>query len=56
MNVMSKLNAREYRVSEQMKRCSAEGMEYGFARELATALGYAKWENFARVIDRAMLV
>ena len=29
------------------------GTEYWLARDLQELLGYAKWENFARVIDRA---
>lgn len=33
----------------------AEGHEYWFARDLQTLLGYAKWENFLTVIERARI-
>jgi DNA-damage-inducible protein D len=32
-----------------------DGSEYWSARELAPVLDYAKWENFSKVIDKAML-
>lgn len=31
------------------------GSEYWSARELASALAYNKWENFSKVIKRAMI-
>jgi DNA-damage-inducible protein D len=33
----------------------ASQVEFWFARELQELLGYSKWENFAKVIDRARL-
>lgn len=30
-----------------------EGIECWSARELQTLLGYSKWENFSKVIDKA---
>ncbi|MEI7961601.1 MAG: BRO family protein, partial [archaeon] len=30
-----------------------EGVEYWFARDLQSLLGYSKWENFALVINKA---
>ncbi len=30
-----------------------EGVECWSARELQTLLGYSKWENFSKVIDKA---
>ena len=30
-----------------------EGLEFWFARDLQKLLGYSKWENFARVINKA---
>jgi DNA-damage-inducible protein D len=30
-----------------------DGVEYWYARELQTLLGYAKWENFFKVIEKA---
>jgi DNA-damage-inducible protein D len=52
---MSELNAKEYKRFEDIKVIRADDSEYWPARELATVLGYAKWENFSKVIDRAML-
>jgi DNA-damage-inducible protein D len=52
---MSKLAAKEYQGFEQIKRVDEAGNEYCFARELAPVLEYAKWENFSKVIDKAML-
>ena len=45
----------EYKSFEDIKRKRDDGSEYWLARELQKALGYAKWENFSKVIDRAML-
>jgi len=52
---MSNLKAKEYQGFEQIKRTDGDGNEYWFARELAPILEYSKWENFKKVIDRAML-
>ena len=53
---MSKeLNEPEYKRFEEIKNIRLDGSEYWSARELALTLDYAKWENFSRVIDRAML-
>ena len=30
-----------------------DGVEYWFARDLQELLGYTKWENFTKVIDKA---
>lgn len=38
---------------EQLRHTDANGMEYWDARELAEALGYARYAGFVRVIDRA---
>jgi DNA-damage-inducible protein D len=32
-----------------------DGEEFWFARDLQGLLGYAKWENFAKVIDKAKI-
>lgn len=32
-----------------------DGVEFWFARDLQGLLGYAKWENFAKVIDKAKI-
>lgn len=41
---------------EEIVRIDPEtGMEFWFARDLQTLLGYARWENFAKVIDKAKI-
>ncbi|MDR1247305.1 MAG: DNA damage-inducible protein D [Clostridiales Family XIII bacterium] len=51
---MAKLNAEEYKSFEDIKRVD-DGVEFWFARELAPVLEYSKWENFHKVVKRAML-
>ena len=50
-----KLNAPEYKRFEDIKNVRLDGSEYWSARELAPVLDYVKWENFSKVVDRAML-
>lgn len=38
---------------EDIKRINEFGVEYWLARELATVLEYARWENFNRVIEKS---
>lgn len=52
---MSTLSAKEYKRFEDIKRIRPDGSEYWAARELAPVLDYAKWENFYKVIKRAMI-
>ena len=52
---MAKLNSAEYKSFEDIRQVRENGTEYWTARELAPVLEYAKWENFSKVIDRAML-
>ena len=52
---MSTLSAKEYKCFEDIKRIRSDGSEYWAARELAPVLDYAKWENFYKVIKRAMI-
>ena len=52
---MSHLVATEYKCFEDIRRTRSDGSEYWYARELAPVLDYAKWENFAKVIKRAMI-
>ena len=52
---MSTLSAKEYKCFEDIKRIRPDGSEYLAARELAPVLDYAKWENFYKVIKRAMI-
>ncbi len=52
---MMELKAGEYRRFEDIKHVREDGTEYWSARELAPALEYTKWENFHKVIKRAMI-
>ena len=40
---------------EEIKHVDDEGNEYWYARELMIALGYSKWGNFKKVIDKAKI-
>lgn len=50
---MSNLQAKKYKSFENIKRTKEDGTKYWSARELSEVLQYKKWENFAKVIDRA---
>ncbi len=52
---MSDLTDKEYKRFEDIKHVREDGSEYWSARELAPALDYSKWENFQKVIKRAMI-
>ena len=52
---MSELKTIEYKRFEDIKHIREDGSEYWSARELAIALDYTKWENFSKVIGRAMI-
>ena len=52
---MSVLKGQEYKRFEDIKHVRDDESEYWSARELAPALEYTKWENFNRVINRAMI-
>ena len=55
MIILSNLQAEEYKNFEKIKKIREDGTEYWNARELSEVLQYKKWENFAKVIDRAKL-
>ncbi len=40
---------------EDIKHIDENGMEFWFARELMHILQYAKWQNFKKIIDKAMI-
>ncbi|MEA3545999.1 MAG: hypothetical protein U9R69_12385 [Thermodesulfobacteriota bacterium] len=40
---------------EQIVQIEEAGMEFWLARDLQKLLGYAKWENFTKVINRAKI-
>jgi DNA-damage-inducible protein D len=46
---------RELKSFEEIRQITDSGKEYWLARDLQKPLGYDKWENFSKVIDRAML-
>ena len=50
-----KLNAKEYERFEDIKTVREDGSEFWSARTLAPILDYIKWENFTKVISRAMI-
>ena len=52
---MSNLKVKEYRRFEEIKQIREDGTEFWSARELAKSLEYDKWENFHKVIKRAMI-
>ena len=52
---MSELKASEYKKFENIKHIRGDNSEYWYARELASALGYSEWRNFAKVMDKAMI-
>ena len=52
---MSNIVGSEYKRFEDIKHIREDGSEYWSARELAHVLEYSKWENFRRVIKRAMI-
>ena len=45
----------ELKSFEEIKQLADGGMEYWSARDLQKPLGYEKWDNFSKVIDKAML-
>lgn len=40
---------------EDIKQIDENGSEYWYARELMTVLQYAKWQNFRKIIEKAMI-
>lgn len=55
MWISFRLQAEEYKNFEEIKNIREDGTEFWYARELSKVLQYKKWENFAKVIDRAKL-
>jgi len=52
---LSNIVGSEYKRFEDIKHIREDGSECWSARELAQVLEYSKWENFRRVIKRAMI-
>lgn len=51
-NNLSKTNEINF---ENIKHIDENGTEFWYARELMVALGYSKWGNFSKVIDKAKI-
>ena len=52
---MAELIGKEYRQFEDIKHVRDDGSEFWSARELGPVLDYVKWDNFHKVIKRAMI-
>ena len=52
---MAELRGKEYRRFEDIKHVRDDGSEFWSARELGPVLDYVKWDNFHKVIKRAMI-
>lgn len=52
---MSEVTLYNNKVFERIKHIDENGYEYWEARELQKVLGYKKWENFKKVIEKAMI-
>ena len=50
---MSEIELYTQKTFEDLKNINEYGVEFWYARDLMTALGYVKWGNFVRVIDKA---
>lgn len=48
------LQTLQQNLEQAAQRTNAEGIEFWFARDLQTQLGYARWENFQTTIQRAI--
>ena len=48
------LQTLQHNLEIAVQRADADGIEFWFARDLQTHLGYTRWENFQIAIKRAM--
>ena len=55
MNQLERKETYDNRTFEDIKHINENGIEYWYARELMTVLQYAKWENFRKVIEKAII-
>lgn len=51
---MNEIKEYTTKLFEDIKRIDEFGNEYWLARELMSVLGYSKWENFIKVIGKAI--
>lgn len=49
------VNKKENKTFDDIKHVDESGFEYWYARELQVVLNYAKWENFNKVISKAII-
>ena len=49
---MKNYNNKKY---EEIKHIDENGVEFWYARELLLVLQYAKWQNFKKTINKAMI-
>ena len=54
MNQLEKSEKYNNQYFEDIKHIDENGIEYWYARELMPALQYAKWENFKKVVEKAI--
>lgn len=55
MNKIEKSESYNNQTFEDIKHVDENGIEYWYARELMKVLQYAKWENFKKVIEKAII-
>ena len=55
MNKLERKKTYDNHTFEDIKHINENGIEYWYARELMTVLHYAKWENFRKVIEKAII-
>ena len=55
MNELEKDSNYTNQTFEDIKHIDEKGIEYWYARELMPVLQYAKWENFKKVIEKAII-
>lgn len=46
---------KEDKTFESIKHIDEDGIEFWYARELMPILQYAKWQNFKKIINKAMI-
>jgi len=51
----NEIERQQHRTFAQLRRSSPEEAEFWYARDLQTALDYASWDKFQRVIEKAMV-
>ena len=52
---MNEIDKNYNKTFEDIKHIDENGIEFWYARELMVILQYAKWQNFKKIIDKAMI-